>query len=118
MALDRVSASLFSLKPHIENFLTSVKATNQSLLAYMAGCISLIRSLADAPSGRLVKSFRVVQPKAELTEGKVRHSIEGECETYRSIFIIAQLRHPIAHGALSADRAVKLGLVPSFDAGP
>lgn len=239
MALDRVSASLFSLKPHIENFLTSVKATNQSLLAYMAGCISLIRSLADAPSGRLVKSFRVVQPKAELTEAQTRHaigkmlrgatlmkhalewrnpsvgtgeksalvrglqwrlvmaysgyeqiedalfgekchtnptrkkvlssirlqhrlpgpvlsqremdrierrktaadelcdflgvrmqvrhrftswllghSLEDECDTTRSIFIIGQLRNLVAHGALSADRTAKLGLVSCFEAGP
>jgi hypothetical protein len=46
------------------------------------------------------------------------HPAEDECKTARTIFIIAQLRHLIAHGALSADRADKLGLVPCFDAAP
>lgn len=58
------------------------------------------------------------QLRRRFTTWLLGHSIEGECETSRSIFIIAQLRHLVAHGALSADRTVKLGLVPCFDAGP
>jgi hypothetical protein len=205
----------------------------------MSGCISTIRTFSDAPSGRLVKSFRVVQPKTELTEAQTRHAVGkmlrratlmkhalewsspsvgtgeksalvrglqwrlvmaysgyeqieaalfgekchanlsrqkalssirlqhrlpspvlsqremdrieqrktaanelcdflgvrlqvrhrfttwllghpvgAESDTTRSIFIIAQLRNLVAHGALSADRASKLGLVSCFESGP
>lgn len=35
-----------------------------------------------------------------------------------SLFIIAQLRHLVAHGALSADRTKQLGLQASFEAAP
>ena len=43
---------------------------------------------------------------------------DDECNNERSLFIIAQLRHLVAHGALSADRANKLGLAPCFAAAP
>lgn len=43
---------------------------------------------------------------------------EDECGNGRSLMICAQLRHLVAHGALSADRARKLGLTPCYAAAP
>lgn len=40
------------------------------------------------------------------------------CATERAVFISAQLRHLVAHGALSADRTKKLGLETAFEAAP
>jgi hypothetical protein len=40
------------------------------------------------------------------------------CCSERAVFISAQLRHLVAHGALSADRTKKLGLETAFEAAP
>jgi hypothetical protein len=59
-----------------------------------------------------------MQVRHRFTSWLLGHSLEDECDTTRSIFIIGQLRNLVAHGALSADRTSKLGLVSCFKSGP
>ena len=43
---------------------------------------------------------------------------KNECDNIHALMICAQLRHLVAHGALSADRARKLGLTACYSAAP
>ena len=56
--------------------------------------------------------------RGRFTTWLLGHTADKQCVNDRDLFIIAQVRHLVAHGALSEDRASKLGLVPCFDAAP
>ncbi|MCF7673710.1 MAG: hypothetical protein K9N23_01370 [Akkermansiaceae bacterium] len=73
----------------------------------------------EAAADELCEFLGVREPlRNRFTAWLLGHQLDGECDTARSLFIIAQLRHLAAHGALSADRAGKLGLAPGFSAVP
>ncbi|NQX00891.1 hypothetical protein HQ447_09545 [bacterium] len=53
-----------------------------------------------------------------FTNWLLGRTADEPCGTERAIFISAQLRHLVAHGALSANRTKKLGLETAFEAAP
>lgn len=56
--------------------------------------------------------------RGRFTTWMLGRTADEQCVNDRDLFIIAQLRHLVAHGAPSADRASKLGLVPCFSSSP
>ena len=53
-----------------------------------------------------------------LADWLLGRAADEPCGTERAVFISAQLRHLVAHGALSADRTKRLGLETAFEAVP
>lgn len=53
-----------------------------------------------------------------FTNWLLGRTADEPCGTEGAVFISAQLRHLVAHGALSADRTKQLGLETAFEAAP
>lgn len=53
-----------------------------------------------------------------FTNWRLGRTADEPCGTEGAVFISAQLRHLVAHGALSADRTKQLGLETAFEAAP
>lgn len=56
--------------------------------------------------------------RARFTKWLMGEIPDDACDNARSLMICKQLRHLVAHGALSADRARKLGLTPCYTVAP
>lgn len=56
--------------------------------------------------------------RERFTNWLMGHVTQGGDDLMRTLMICAQLRHLVAHGALSADRSRKLGLIHSYSQAP
>jgi hypothetical protein len=73
----------------------------------------------DKDVGKLFDFLGIQKSKRARFHNWLLGGVSDEpCGTERAVFISAQLRHLVAHGALSADRTKKLGLETAFEAAP
>jgi hypothetical protein len=73
----------------------------------------------DKDGGKLFDFLGIQKSKRDRFHNWLLGGVADEpCGTERAVFISAQLRHLVAHGALSADRTKKLGLETAFEAAP
>lgn len=74
---------------------------------------------SDPAAGNLFDFLDIKKNKRDRFRDWLLGGTDDEpCATERAVFISAQLRHLVAHGALSADRTKKLGLETAFEAAP
>lgn len=117
---EQIEQALFAGHTHIrDTFLEGLKLKNklpgpvlsQSAMDHIDARESAVDELCDFLGIRSKK-------RKDYSDWLLGKSVEVKCENSRTLSIIAQLRHLVAHGALSADRANKLGLVLSFSVAP
>jgi hypothetical protein len=73
----------------------------------------------DKDGGKLFDFLGIQKSKRDRFHNwLLGRTADEPCGSERAVFISAQLRHLVAHGALSADRTKKLGLETAFEAAP
>lgn len=73
----------------------------------------------DNEAAKLCDFLGIQKTKRDrFTDWLLGRTTDEPCGTERALFISAQLRHLVAHGALSADRTKKLGLETAFEYAP
>jgi hypothetical protein len=74
---------------------------------------------SDPTAGKLFDFLDIQKNKRDrFHDWLLGRTADEPCGTERAVFISAQLRHMVAHGALSADRTKKLGLETAFESAP